>query len=147
MISLTSLLITVHLLGLSFALGGATVKLILLYRCRADTGFVSVYSRVARPITKLIILGMILLTLSGIGWLFAGYSLTSRLIVKIIIFVVIWILGPIIDNVLEPRFFKLAPAPGETASPEFISIMNKYMILDTIAGGLFYVIVIIWVLI
>jgi hypothetical protein len=147
MISLTSLITTVHLLGLSLALGAATVKLSLLYRCRADHGFVSVYSKVARPITRIIILGMILLTLSGIGWFFAGYSLTSRLIIKIIIFAAIWILGPIIDNVIEPRFYKLAPGPGKTASPEFVSILNKYLLLDTIAGGLFYVIVIIWVLI
>jgi hypothetical protein len=147
MISLTSLLITVHLLGLSFALGAATVKLIFLYRCKADHGFVSIYSRVARPITMIIILGMILLTLSGIGWLLVGYSLTSRLIIKIIIFAAVWIMGPIIDNVVEPKFFKLAPASGETASPEFIRILNKYLILDTIAGGLFYVIVFMWVLI
>lgn len=147
MISLTSILITVHLLGLSFALGAATVKLILLYRCKADHGFISIYSRIARPITRTIIVGMILLTLSGIGWLLIGYSFTSRLIIKVIIFGAIWILGPIIDNVVEPRFFKLAPAPGEAASPEFVGITNKYLALETLAGGLFYVIVIIWVLI
>ena len=147
MISLTSLLITFHILGVSLGLGASTVKLVLLYRCKADHDFVSIYSRVTRPITKVIILGMVLLTLSGIGWLIIGYSLPSRLIVKIVIFAAIWILGPVIDNVIEPRFFRLAPATGEKGSPEFISIMNKYMILDTIAGGLFYVIVIMWVLI
>lgn len=147
MISLTSLLITVHLLGLSFALGAATVKSILLYRCRVDYGFVSVYSRVARPITRVLIVGMILLTLSGIGWLLVGYSLTPRLIMKLILFAVIWAMGPVIDNVVEPKFLKLAPAAGETSSVEFVGAMNRYLVLETFATGLFYVIVIIWVLI
>jgi len=147
MVTLPSLLTTVHLLGLSFALGAATVKSILLYRCRADHGFVSVYSRVARPITRIIIIGMILLTLSGIGWLLVGYSLTSRLIMKLILFAAIWLMGPVIDNVVEPKFLKLAPAAGETATVEFVGAMNRYLVLEIIATGLFYVIIIIWVLI
>lgn len=146
MISLTSLLITVHLLGLSFGLGAATVKLILLYRCKADFSFIPVYSKVARPITRIIILGLVLLTLSGIGWLIVGYSFSSQLIIKIILVALIWLLGPIIDNVIEPRFYKYAPAPGTTASQEFIRALNKYLILDTIAGLLFYIVVFYWVL-
>jgi len=146
MISLISLLLTVHLLGLSLGLGAATVKLVLLYRCRSDIGFLPIFFNVIRPITKTIIIGLILVTLSGIGFLINGYGFSTMLIIKIILVVIIWILGPYIDNVLEPKLHKLAPDPGEAGSAEFISALNKYIVFDTIAGALFYVIIAEWVL-
>jgi len=51
--------------------------------------------------THLIIAGLILLTLSGIGWLILGYGFSAQLIAKIILVVVIWALGPVIDKVIE----------------------------------------------
>jgi len=146
MITLTSLLFTVHFIGLSLGLGAATVKLVLLYRCRSDHNFVGTFFKVIRPITKTIIIGLILITLSGIAFLFTGYGFSTKLIVKIVLVVIIWILGPYIDNVLEPKLYKLAPLPGQAGSPEFASALNKYIVFDTIAGALFYVIVILWVL-
>ena len=146
MFSLTSILTLVHLLGLALGVGAATVKLVLLVKCKADASFVPVFFKVAKPITKQIILGLALLTLSGIGWLLLGYGFDKRLIVKIVLVTVIWVLGPIIDNVLEPKFRRLAPAPGESASPEFTRAQNQYMVWDFIAGGLFYVILLIWLL-
>lgn len=147
MISLTSLLFTVHLLGLAFCIGASTVKVILLFRCKADHEYVPVFLKVVRPITRVIIIGLILSTLSGIVWLFTGYSFTTRMIIKIVLVAVIWILGPIIDNVLEPKVSRLAPAAGESASPEFTAALNRFLAIDTIAGGLFYVILVMWVLI
>ena len=69
MISLPSLLTFVHLVGLAIGVGAATVKLMLLLKCRSNSGFIQVFIKVSKPITKLIITGLILLTLSGIGWL------------------------------------------------------------------------------
>ena len=63
----SSALSIAHLIGLALALGSATVKVALLFRCRADSGFVPVYTKVAPVMTRLIVLGLILLTLSGIG--------------------------------------------------------------------------------
>jgi hypothetical protein len=68
MISLPSILSVAHLIGLALGVGAATVKLTLLLRCRADLALVPVYVKVAKPITKQIVLGIILLALSGIGW-------------------------------------------------------------------------------
>lgn len=59
----------------------------------------------------------------------------------------IWVLEPFIDNVVEPKFQKLAPRPGESASPAFIRIQHHYLLLEAIATGLFYVIVVMWVLV
>ena len=147
MISLPSFLTFVHLVGLSLAVGAATVKLMLLIKCRSNSEFVRVFIKVSRPITQLIITGLILLTLSGIGWLLMGYSFTTLLIYKIILVAVIWVLGPVIDNVIEPKFLNLAPASGQQATPEFSVALTKYLGMELIATGFFYIIIIIWVLI
>jgi len=146
MTSLPSLLTLAHLIGLALAVGAATVKLVLLVKCRADPALVPAYVAVARPITRLIILGLVLLTLSGVGWLLIGYQLTPLLVVKLILVGAIWVLGPVIDNVAEPRFNKLAPSAGESASPAFVRVQQQYLLLEMVATGLFYVIVVMWVL-
>jgi len=146
MISWPSLLSLAHLIGLVLGVGCATAKLTLLLRCRTDNSFAATFVAVTRPVTRLIILGLVLLTLSGIGWLLIGYSVTPLLVVKLVMVATIWVLGPIIDNVVEPKFQKLAPGPGEAASPAFIRIWQRYLVLEGIATGLFYVIVVMWVL-
>ena len=147
MTTLPSLLSLAHLIGFALAVGCATAKLTLLVRCKADHAFVPTYIAVARPITRLIILGLALLTLSGIGWLLVGYPLTLLLAVKLVLVGAIWVLGPVIDNVVEPRFRQLAPASGESPSPAFRQAQRQYLRLEVIATGLFYVIVVMWVLI
>ena len=146
MVSLPSVLSLVHLMGLALGLGSATVKLTLLLKCRADRAFVRVYLDVAKPITRHIVLGLVLLTLSGIGWLLVGYQLSRLLVVKLILVGAIWAVGPLIDNVVEPKFRRLAPAADSPASPEFIRIQKQYLALEVIATVLFYVIVLVWVL-
>lgn len=145
MISWSAFLSVVHLVGFALGAGSATVKLVLLLKCSADHAFVPAYSTVARLITRQIILGLVLLTLSGIGWLLLGYPLTPLLIVKIILVAAIWVLGPVIDNLVEPKFHKLAPAPGARPSPSFVRIHKQYLTLEFIATLLFYAIIVIWV--
>lgn len=146
MFTFSTLLGIFHLIGLSLAVGSATVKLVLLFKCNSDYEFVSIFVRISRPVTKIIISGLILITLTGIGWLIAGYSFTPMLIVKIVLVGLVWILGPIIDNGIEPKFIKLAPKPPESPSPGFVSILKQYLAFETIATGLFYVITVMGVL-
>jgi hypothetical protein len=144
--SWSSFLSLAHLIGLALGLGCATAKLTLLARCRADPEFIPTYIAVARPVTRLIILGLALVTLSGIGWLLMGHPLTRILIVKLVMVGAIWVIGPVIDNVVEPKFAGLVPAKGESSSPAFQRIQRQYLWLEATATGLFYVIVIMWVL-
>jgi len=141
-----SLLNVVHLVGLAMGAGSATVKLMLLMMCGADPSLVPVFLRVARPITRLIIAGTVLLTLSGIGWMLLGYGFTTLLVVKIVLVAAIWVLGPVIDNVIEPGYRKLAPTSGTSPTPEFLSMQRRYVAWEAIATLLFYVIVVMWVL-
>lgn len=138
MISLHMLLYLTHLLGLALGLGAATVKLILLLKAKADPEFVPAFLKVVRLITKPIILGLILLTLSGAARAFLGYPLRPLLIFKIVLVVAIWAIGPIIDNVVEPKFQRLAPAPGQSATPAFMRVLNQYVALEVTADVLFY---------
>lgn len=85
MIQWSVVLSATHLIGLAPGIGSATVKLVLLLQCRADPGLAPTFLRVSRSITRLIILGMILLTLSGIGWLFLGYGFTPRFLAKLVL--------------------------------------------------------------
>ncbi|HEX7022799.1 MAG TPA: hypothetical protein VF171_08065, partial [Trueperaceae bacterium] len=87
MVSLPSLLSLTHLIGLALGLGSATGKLALLFKSRADRTFIPVYLAVIKPITRFIVLGMILLTASGAGWLLLGYAITKVLAVKLILVV------------------------------------------------------------
>lgn len=142
--SLSSWLIVAHVIGLSLAVGSASAKLTLLAKCRTDHAFVPVFIAIARPVTRLIILGLILVTLSGVGWLLLGYPFTSTLIVKLVMVGVIWVLGPVIDNVAEPRFKKSAPAAGQSATPEFTRAWQHYFALEVVATALFYAIIVMW---
>jgi hypothetical protein len=115
----------------------------LLLRCKADPAFVATYLGVARPITRHIILGLVLLTLSGIGWLAMGYGFTPRLAAKIALVLAIWVLGRVIDNVIEPRFRASALEPGSVA---FARTRDAYVAWEVVATGLFYLILILWML-
>jgi hypothetical protein len=144
--SFPSLLTFTHLIGLALGVGAATVKLTLLLKSKHDRAFLPVFIAADKPVTRLIIIGLALLTLSGVGWLLRGFPFTPLLIVKLVLVGAIWVLGPVIDNVVRPKFQELAPAPGESASQEFVQIQQRYLALEVIATGLFYVIVVIWIL-
>jgi len=140
-----SLLSVTHLVGLALGVGAATVKLVLLIKCTTDHTFVATFNKVARLITRQIILGLILLTLSGIGLVLRGYPFTPLLTFKVALVAVIWVLGPIIDHVAEPKFRQLAPEPGERPSPEFAVAQKRYLLLEVIATLLFYIVIVAWV--
>jgi len=143
--SLSPLLSLAHLVGLSLSIGAATVKLALLLRCRDDQTFIPVFVRVARPVTRLIILGLILLTVSGVVWLVRGYPWTPLLVVKLVLVAAVWVIGPVIDNVVEPRIQKLAPGPGDQLLPAFRDVLKQYLQLEVVATLLFYVVTVVWV--
>jgi len=144
--SLPRLLLLTHLIGLALALGGATAKVVLLLRWSADPALWPVYRTASKPMTRQIVLGMVLLTVSGVGWLLLGYHFTPLLVLKVILVGAIWMLGPYIDRVVEPRVETLAPAPGEAPSPESVRNQRHYLTVEIIATGLLYAIVAMWVL-
>jgi hypothetical protein len=142
---LASLLTTTHLIGVALGLGAATVKLVLLALSARDPSSLAAFLAVARPVTRVLITGIVLLLVSGIGWLLLGYDFTPLLVAKLILVAAILALGPVIDNVLEPRFRALAPAAGEPASAEFERARSRYLAVEVVATGLFYAVLILWI--
>lgn len=141
-----SLLAVAHLIGLALAVGPATVKLVLLLRSRTDLSLVPAYLRVAGPITRMILVGTLLLILSGIGWLVSGYPLTARLAVKLVLVAGVVATGATLDRVIEPKFRALAPGPGSPSAPGFTRVQAQYLALEATATLLFYAIIVYWVL-
>jgi Na+-transporting methylmalonyl-CoA/oxaloacetate decarboxylase gamma subunit len=136
----------VHVIALSLAAGTAFVKLLLVFRCKKDYTFYIVYFKLAPLLSKLIITGMILLTLSGIAFIITGYSVAFLLILKIIIVAGIWIIGPIIDSRAEPKVKKLYPSPGAQPSAAFTRAHQQHLLLEIIATIMMYAALIIGVL-
>ena len=99
-----------HFIGLSLALGCGTAKLVILGTSGTDQAAVSAFLAVSRPLTRLIIAGMILTAVTGVIWLVEGYPFTTMLIVKLVLLGIVLVLGPVIDNVVEPAFRRHAPA-------------------------------------
>jgi len=144
--SVSSLLSLTHLLGLVLAVGAASVKVVLLLKCRSDPSFAPAFAKITRLLSRQIILGLILLTLSGIAWLLRGYPLGGLLIAKLVLVAAVWVLGPVIEKVAEPEFLRLAPAPGEQASAEFAQASKRYFVLESVATLLFYAVILLWML-
>ena len=147
MLTFSSLLGLFHILGLALGVGAATVKLRLIFKCNSSLDFVPVYLKVARPVTMIIILGQVLLTLTGIGWMFVGYSFSPLIISKMVLLGLLWVLGPLIDNVFQPKFEKAAPSSGENASPSFIKSLKQLLAAEIAATGMYYALMILGVLI
>jgi len=139
MLSLASLLVLGHLLGLALALGAATVKLALVLRARSDLGFVPAFLEARKSVTRFIVLGLALATVTGVSWLLQGYGWTPLLVVKVAAVVAMWILGPLIDSVFEPRLERLAPRAGEDATPEFQRAQRNHVAIEVVATVLMYV--------
>lgn len=92
------------------------MKLVLLLKSKGNPALLQVFVKASKPITRLVVLDLILLTLSGTGWLALGYPFSTKLIAKLIVVGAIWVLGPMIDKVVEPKFNRLLPKPGESTS-------------------------------
>ena len=135
-----------HLLGLTFGVGGLTVKLRLLVKCNSDLDFVPVFFEVVKPITMIIILGQVLLTITGIGWMFLGYTFTPLIIVKIVLLGLLWVLEPVIDIVFQPKVEKFVHSAGCIASLSFIRSLKHLLIAEIAATGIFYVLMFLGVL-
>lgn len=148
MFSLSGFLTLVHLIGFALGLGGATVKLYLLLQTASDLSLISSYLRSVRTISRLIILGIILLTVSGLATIITvgARPFTDVFVIKLLAVGAILIIGPLIDNVAEPKVRILAPQGDEAPSAKFSSALRHYITLEIVATALFYLITIIWVL-
>ena len=146
MASSWSFLLVIHLVGLALCVGSATTKVVLLVKCYRDITFVPHYLKIMAPITRTLVFGLVIVTLSGITWLILGYGFTTLLIVKLVFVGAVWVVGLFIDKMTEPRFRELVPNHGEKASVAFMMIQKKHLALEVVGALLFYIILVLGVL-
>ncbi len=130
----------IHLFGLAFGVGAVTVNLILMMRSRSNKDFAPVFMRASKPIAMLVFLGLILLTLSGIGFAALGYLEKQLLLAKHILVAVLWVNGLFVMFSLSPKLIKLAPKPGQPLKQEFLSIQRQVQVMGTLGIILWYTI-------
>ena len=138
MYTVSHYLLLVHLVGIALAVGAATVKLNLVMKGSSNPELFSSYFQLVKPITRLLIL--------GIGFFVIGTSLSTLLIIKMILVLFMWILGPVIDNVFEPRLQKLVVAHDSTMSASFVHARKQYLLIEALATGVMYIITIMGVM-
>jgi hypothetical protein len=168
-----SVFIFIHIVGLAFGLGGVTVNFALMIKARFDKELASIIPRVSKTIGPLIFLGLVLLTISGIGFVHLGYPLTRTLVVKLHLVGVLWVEGLLISY-LSSKLGRLAPKShladidreiervkkhvsaglsgsvleplGEPPSLKFLSTRRKMQALATVGLFLWYTITVLGVL-
>lgn len=124
-VSLATVVRVVHLIALALGVGAATAKNLLLLKCKKDPAFAPAFLKVQGLVTAQIIVGQALLTLSGIAYAYLlGYGFTPRVIVKVVLVAMLWVLGPFIDNAIAPAFRKAVPAAGHPVTPDFARALN-----------------------
>ena len=146
MLSVVESIVLVHVIGLALGVGAATVKITLLLKCRADSAYVPAYLQFVGWFTRVLVLGLILATASGIALLWRGYPFTPLMITKLVLVALLWAIGPVIDKVAEPPFRRLAPAPGAAVTAEFTQALKKYLAVEMAGGILFYAVVVLGVM-
>ena len=132
MVSVWTLLRLVHLFALAFGVGGATISMALMMKAGSDKEFAPVFAKVSKIIAKVVFLGLILLTISGIGFFVLGYPEKELLLVKHALVAIIWVAGSLIMFVYSPKLSKLAPKPGNPPTPEFLSVQKTVQTLGII---------------
>ncbi len=142
-----ALLALVHLIGLALAVGSATVKVALLLRCRGDITFAAHYIQVSPVVTRLIVSGLAILTLSGAAWMVVlGQGFTGLMITKLILVGLVWVMGPLIDKVIEPRFTRLVVESSASPSEELARAHRQFLSAEAATTGSFYVTMLLGVL-
>jgi len=145
MIESSTVLGVVHVTGLALGMGAATVKFGAVARSR-DPRIARAFLELSPSMTRPIVLGMVLLTLSGIGWMILGYPMSRELGLKFAPVAALWVLGPWIDKQVEPRFAGAVAAAGDSLSPAFTAAHRRFLLIEGVATGLFYLIVLGWML-
>ncbi|MHA2301641.1 MAG: hypothetical protein ACXACD_11870 [Candidatus Thorarchaeota archaeon] len=117
-----------------------TANFALMLKSRSDKEFGPIFMKASEPIAKIISLGLILVTLSGVGFYAIGYPETQLLLIKHVLVVALWINGFIMMFYLQPKLKGLAPRPDKPPTPEFFLVQKQMQTLGIIGIVLWYAI-------
>jgi uncharacterized membrane protein len=129
----------IHFIGLAFGLGGATIAAIISRKADRDKDIAIASMKIMPSISRLIVLGLIFLIISGIALpFFIKWPLNKEmLVVKHILVILIVVFGMILGK-NSKKISKLAPRGNEKPSQEFLKIKKKIKIISLINLILWY---------
>ena len=139
----------IHLIGLSWGVGGATLGLLLMVISERNPEMKPHVSKILPTITRLIMVGIILLGISGVvlQLVIGGnyYSEHWILGLKHVVAAVLLIIGILMAAKVGPKMQRLAPKGGPP-SKEFLKTKKLAMIGGITNTILWYVLVILSVI-
>jgi uncharacterized membrane protein len=129
----------IHFVGLAFGLGGATIAAIVSNKAEKDRDVAIASMKLMPSISKLIVLGLIFLIISGIAIpFFMTWPLNrGMLIIKHILVIFIVIFGMFLGN-SSKKINHFVPRHNEKPSQEFLKIKRRIKIFSTINLILWY---------
>ena len=134
-----------HLVFLAWGLGGATVAAILTMKAEKEPALMPNGITMLEPISKLIWVAIIGLTITGIVTTALGagkgYYDATILQIKHVVVAVIVINGLNITLRLLPKTKKLAPAPGTKPTAEFLKTKRFLQTSSIVSMVLWYLVV------
>ncbi len=133
----------IHVLGLAWGIGGATINTILIMKAEKDPQIAPVVMGLVPSIVKLIWVAIILLILSGIGLAIEGADWldTTIMLVKHALVAVLVVIGLVMMFVMMPKMQKLAPKGGPP-SAEFLAAKKTTQALGMLNLVLWYAILV-----
>jgi uncharacterized membrane protein len=132
-----------HLIGLAFGLGGATIAAIISTKAEKDKELAGAQMKLMPSISKLIMLGLLLLIISGIALPFyIKWPLDKQLlIIKHVLVVWIIIIGIFIGRRFK-KMSRISPVGKEKPKAEFLRAKKQVKILSIINLILWYAVTI-----
>lgn len=129
----------IHFLGLAFGLGGATIAAIISSKAEKDKDISKALIKIMPSISKLIMLGLLLLIISGIALPFyIKWPMNQQLlIIKHVLVVWIIIIGVFIGRKFK-KMSRTIPIGKEKPKPEFLKAKKQVKILSIINLILWY---------
>ena len=124
----------IHLISMAFGVGGSTLAMIISRKIDKNPEIAPIIMELIKPVSKLIRLGLILLILSGLGFMVLGskgYIYQPFFLAKMLTVSIISINAILMKFVLNPKLRKLIKKSGSKSSPELLKV-KKYIKLSNI---------------
>lgn len=130
MITLHTILLIGHIIGVALGVGGATMSDVLFLTSISDRRFDKSELRLLKIASKVVTGGLVLLAITGIGFFFVGTETSPRFWAKFTIVMIAALNGNIMHTLLFPLFEKCATERTNLLATDF----TRYAPLMVTAG-------------
>ncbi len=132
-----------HIIGLAFGLGGATIAAVISAKAEKDKDVGKALGKIMPSIVKFIWLGMLLLIISGIALPFyISWSIDKNMLLAKHVLVALIIIIGIALGINAKKMHALAPKPKEKPSAKFLAVKKLLKAFSIINLILWYAVTI-----